>query len=151
MDMLKLSEKVPVFIRWLLLFPVYLLITLVIGLIIRITVIAGGLPLPVFNLIFPPMMAVISLFVLYHIAPAIKLKLLIVLITLRALLIPLFIFGFCMHFKGADIDISWGKWWSPFVGEILTLIASIWFYRLIRKDDQSANWQSQAYVQMGRR
>ena len=110
MNVLELWEKIPVFVRWLLLFPIYLLITVIIGVIIRITVLAGGLPLPVFNLVFLPIMAVISLFIMYHIAPAIKLKLLIVLIALRALLIPLFVFGLYMHFRGADINISWNEW-----------------------------------------
>lgn len=132
MNVLELWEKIPVFIRWLLLFPIYLLITVIIGIVIRITVLTGGLPLPVFNLVFPPIMAVVSLFIMYHIAPAIKLKLLIVLIALRALLIPLFVFGFYMNFQGADIDISWNEWWSPFIGEILTLIASIWLYKYIK-------------------
>jgi len=133
-NVLELWEKIPVFLRWLLLLPIYLLITVIIGVVIRITVLAGGLPLPVFNLVFPPIMAVISLFIMYHIAPAIKLKLLIVLITMRALLIPLFVFGFYMHFQGADIDISWNEWWSPFIGEILVLIASIWLYKYIKEE-----------------
>ncbi len=134
MNMIELWEKMPVFLRWLLVFPIYLLITVIIGVIIRIIVLAGGLPLPIFNLVFPPIMAVISLFIMYHIAPAIKLKLLIVLIALRALLIPLFVFGLYMHFRGADMNISWNEWWSPFVGEILVLIASIWLYKYIKEE-----------------
>ena len=134
MNVLELWEKIPVFLRWLLLFPIYLLITVIIGIIIRITVLAGGLPLPVFNLVFPPIMAVISLFIMYHLAPTIKLNLLIVLIALRTLLIPLFVFGFYMHFQGTNIDISWNEWWSPFVGEILVLIASIWLYKYIKEE-----------------
>lgn len=133
MKALELWNKIPVVLRWLLLFPIYLLITCVIGLVVRITVLAGGLPLPVFNLVFPPLMAVISLFIMYHLAPAIKLKLLIAFISLRALLIPLFVFGFYMHFQGADIDISWNEWWSPFIGEILTLVASIWLYKYVKE------------------
>ncbi len=90
--------------------------------------------MPVFNLVFPPIMAVISLFIMYHLAPTIKLNLLIVLIALRTLLIPLFVFGFYMHFQGTNIDISWNEWWSPFVGEILVLIASIWLYKYIKEE-----------------
>ena len=71
---------------------------------------------------------------MYHLAPATKLKLLIALISLRALLIPLFVFGFYMHFQGADIDISWNEWWSPFIGEILTLVASIWLYKYVKEE-----------------
>ncbi|MCK5014566.1 MAG: hypothetical protein KAS66_12165 [Candidatus Omnitrophica bacterium] len=134
MKALELWNKIPAFLRWLLLFPIYLLITCVIGLVVRITVLTGGLPLPVFNLVFPPLMAVISLFLMYHLAPATKLKLLIALISLRALLIPLFVFGFYMHFQGADIDISWNEWWSPFIGEILTLVASIWLYKYVKEE-----------------
>ena len=70
---------------------------------------------------------------MYHLAPAIKLKLLIAFISLRALLIPLFVLGFYMHFQGAGIDISWNEWWSPFIGEILTLVVSIWLYKYIKE------------------
>jgi hypothetical protein len=37
-----------------------------------------------------------------------------------------------MHFQGADIEISWNEWWSPFIGEILTLVASIWLYKYVK-------------------
>ncbi len=127
-------EKLPVAIRWILLFPIYLLITVIIGIIIRISVLTGGLPLPVFNLLFPPIMAVVSLFVMYHLAPSIKFKLIVGLISLRALFIPIFLIGFYAAMKGAEIDMSWNEWWAPFTGEILTLIASIWLYKFLKTE-----------------
>lgn len=136
MKLLEFWGKIPVALRWILLFPTYLFITCIIGFFVRITILDDGFPMPVFNLIFPPIMAVISLFILYHIAPAIKLILLVILITLRAFLIPLFVFGFYMHFQDVGIDISWDKWWSPFIGEILTLIASIWIYKYIKEETE---------------
>ena len=134
MNVLRFWEKIPIFFRWLLLFPIVLIISVTIGIIIRITVLAGGFPLPIFNLVFPPIMAVIDLFIVYHLAPSIKFKLLIVLISLRSLLIPLFIFGFYMHYQGADMEISWNEWWAPFIGEILALIASLWLYKYLKEE-----------------
>lgn len=127
-------EKLPVVIRWILLFPIYLILTIVIGIVIRISVLAGGLPVPVFNLLFPPIMAVVSLFVMYHLAPSIKFKIIVCLISLRSLFIPIFLIGFYAAMKGAEIDMSWNEWWAPFIGEILTLIASIWFYKYLKNE-----------------
>lgn len=127
-------EKIPAFIRWILLFPIAFLIVAIAGIIIRISILAGGLPLPVFNLVFPPIMAVIYLFIMYILAPSIKFKLIIVLIILRSLFIPIFLVGFYFSFQGIEIDMSWNAQWAPFIGEIITLIASIWIYKYLKEE-----------------
>ena len=136
MNQLERWGKIAVFLRWLLLFPTYLFFTFIMGVVIRIIVLAVGLPLPVFHLVFPPIMAVYALYMIYHLAPAIKLKLLIAFITLRSLLIPLLVNGFYQyqHSRGVDIVLSWSEGWARFIGEILTLIASIWLYKYLKKN-----------------
>ena len=136
MNQLERWGKIPVFLRWLFLFPIYLFFTFIVGIFIRIAVLAVGLPSPVFHLVFPPIIAVYALHMIYHLAPAIKLKLLIAFIALRSLLIPLLVNGFYQyqHSQGMDIVLSWSEGWDPFIGEILTLIASIWLYKYLKKN-----------------
>ena len=127
-------EKLPTIIRWILLLPLAFLLVAVAGIIIRILVLSGGLSLSVFNLVFPPIMAVVYLYIIYLFAPSIKLKLIIGFISLRALFIPMFLVGFYLSMKGADMDMSWNEWWAPFIGEILTLITSIWLYKYLKEE-----------------
>lgn len=127
-------EKLPKFIRWILLLPLAFLLVAVAGIIIRILVLSGGLPVFAFNLVFPPIMAAIYLYIIYLFAPSLKSKLLIVFISLRTLFIPMFLVGFYLSMKGVDMEMSWNEWWAPFIGEILTLITSIWLYKYLKEE-----------------
>jgi hypothetical protein len=126
-------EKIPAFLRWVLLFPLAGLVVLLAGFIIRIAVLSGGLPIVVFNVVFPPIMALIYLFIIFHLAPGIKKALLLIVIILRSLFIPILIAGIIFHFVGLDVQLSWNDNWAPLLGEILTLVASIWLYLEFKK------------------
>jgi len=59
---------------------------------------------------------------------------LILFISLRTLFIPMFLVGFYLSMKGVDMEMSWNEWWAPFIGEILTLITSIWLYKYLKEE-----------------
>ena len=132
--MMEIWEKIPAAIRWVLLFPIAFMIVAIAGTILRISILAGGMPLPVFNLVFPPIMAVIYLFIVYLLAPSKKFKLIMALIVIRSLFIPMFLLGFYLYYRGVKLDMSWNEWWSPFIGEIISLVPSIWFYKYLKEE-----------------
>jgi len=131
---MEIWEKIPAAIRWVLLFPIAFMIVAIAGTILRISILAGGMPLPVFNLVFPPIMAVIYLFIVYLLAPSKKFKLIMALIVIRSLFIPMFLLGFYLYYRGVKLDMSWNEWWSPFIGEIISLVPSIWFYKYLKEE-----------------
>jgi hypothetical protein len=132
--MLKIWNTLPVAARWILLFPIVFIATLLLGITSRMLLLAGGLPLQILDLIYPPLMGMLALFSFFHLAPKGKLILLKVLISLRSLFIPLFIAFAIFRHLGADIEMSWEEYWTPFIGEILTLACSIWLYKHLKQE-----------------
>jgi hypothetical protein len=118
--MLEFWNRLPSVVRWVLLFPLYLILLLGLGLLVRI-VNVGWTESFIFKLWFPAFMTGMGLMLISELAPSHGDRLMLGFIIVRALLIPIFLISI---FLGTFSEI-----WVDLVAEIIVLIASIYIYR----------------------
>lgn len=109
--MLNKWNRLPVAVRWILLIPIELVVITIIGFISRVHLLLVGLPAQAAEVVFLTLMALVSVFIIYHLAPKGKFSLLIVIISLRSLIIFVFIFGAVCMCMSIDTEVIWGEWW----------------------------------------
>ena len=126
--MLDFWNRLPVLLRWILLIPTYLIITLFFGILVNIFNV-GWTDSLLFRLWFPPFMAGFGLYLIPVLAPSHEKVIMIGLITLRTLFIPILIFGIVTETNIAEIGSIWDFYGIPLVAEFLVLSVGIYFIK----------------------
>ena len=132
--MFKKWNELPESIRWIFFLPVLALIHFIFGFIARGLMYSWDLSPFAFNLIFPAVIELIGLFLVFQLVPKKKYLFVLIFIILRSLFIPIFVLKFIFLQDVVDTSFSWNDYWSPFLAEILTLASSIWFYKYLKTE-----------------
>jgi len=121
-----------------------LLISVALGWFLCIRIVAGFdffLADVIFRLARPVLVQSCFLFFIYYTVPRRKLGIALTFIILRTfclvffiVLTPLLLFDVVPQLD----PMNWKHWWAPFLGEVLTLAASVAIYNVLRKEHYSS-------------
>ena len=75
-------------VRWMLVFPTAVIVPGTLGTIGGILVLAGGFPVLLYDVLYPPAVGLFSLYLVFRLAPAHQRRTVLILIALRSLFIP---------------------------------------------------------------
>ena len=138
-------EALPEWIRWIICWPISLLISVALWWCFRARFVADSegsvfffLEHVILRLAHPVVVQICFLVAIYYTIPRGKLGIALTFIILRTLflvfflvLTPLLLLGVVPQI--GEVPINWEHWWAPFLGEVLTLAASVVTYSLLRK------------------
>jgi len=140
-------EAFPEWIRWIICWPISLLISVALWWLLSVRFVADSdfffLEHVILRLAHPVVVQICFLVAIYYTIPRGKLGIALTFIILRTfflvfflVLTPLLLLGVVPQIE--EVPMNWGHWWAPFLGEVLTLAASVATYSLLRKQHYSS-------------
>ncbi len=133
-------NRLPEWIRWILFLPISLVSSIILWFFILwffLTPSHGVIDIFSFDFVIeilhPVVVQVIFLAFIFYTVPRGKLIWVKVLIVIRALILVFFVAQPVLNFMGATLPYD-TVFFKDFVGEILTLIASIWLFKELKKE-----------------
>lgn len=130
-------ESLPEWLRWILCWPISAFFSLVFGWLLLLT--AGREAFEeVVRLSHPVIIQVLFLGAIFFTVPRAKLAFVVAFIVLRSVFLLMFAVVTPLVLleivpKPDDLVLDWQSWWRPFLGEVLTLAASIATFRTLRE------------------
>jgi len=124
----------PEWLRWMLFFPVSLIISVVAWFAIASSARMAGAFAFVLAILHPAIVQVLFLLFVFYTIPRFQLESVLVFIVLRSSLLIFFIASPILSFLGEEQIYDW-IFVKELSGEVLTLVASLWFYKELKNKD----------------
>lgn len=130
-------DALPEWLRWIICWPMSLVIAVAVWWLVATGALSAGAYAFIIRLSHPVVVQVSFLVAIYYTVPRAKLGIVLTFIILRTFFLvfflvftPLLLFGVLPQ---EEVPMNWEDWWGPFLGEVLTLAASVSIYKAARE------------------
>lgn len=134
-------ERLPEWLRWIICWPISIIVAVLYW---QIIYLVHGFEILdiVLRIAQPVVIQVLLLVMLYTTVPRAKVWIVLAVVILRALFLLFFLGMTILLVSGVvatDVEMTWGDWWLPLIGEILTVLAALLTFGVLKEQQDGEN------------